>query len=89
MLHMTQQEKAKEVLWRLFYLPRHNRVGLSEKYLMSYASKHWVGKDERLSPDALIAEADRQVQTGQLDKFRRGSSWHYKPRKAPLPERQL
>lgn len=37
--------------------------------------KKWADKDVRLSPDALIAEAERQVQNGALRKFRRGRGY--------------
>ena len=80
---VTQEEKAQEVLERLFYVPRNRRTGLSEKFLRSYAGKKWADKDVRLSQDALIAEAERQVQNGALKKFRRGRGYpcFYRPRK--------
>ena len=78
---MTQQEKAKDLLARLFHGPRNCRVGLSEKYLRTAAQKQWVGENERLSPDALLAEAENQVAAGALKKFRRGSTFFYSPKK--------
>lgn len=78
---MTQQEKAKELLARLFRGPRNYRVGLSEKYLRAAAQNQWVGENERLSPDALLTEAENQVDTGALKKFRRGSTVFYSPKK--------
>lgn len=78
---MTQQEKAKELLTRLFRGPRNYRVGLSEKYLRTAAQNQWVGENERLLPDALLTEAERQVAAGALKKFRRGSTFFYSPKK--------
>lgn len=89
MLHMTQQEKANEILDRLFLIPRHYRVGLSEKFLRGYAGKKWVGPNTPLSGDVLILEATKRVQDGRLITFKRGQERFYVPRKAPLPERQL
>ena len=77
---MTQQATAKALLAQLFRSPRNCRVRLSEKYLRSMAQKRWVDKDERLTADALIDEAEAQVAEGTLKKFRRGSTQFYSPR---------
>lgn len=77
---MTQQEKAQEYISRIFRIPRYRRVGVSEKFLRENAPKHWVGKNEPLSADALLCEVENQVAQGNLKKFRRAQTWYYSPR---------
>lgn len=76
---MTQQEKAREVLDRLFLQSRRARVGVSEQFLRWYAAKKWVGKDEPLDADVLIDEAEARVLAGELIIFNRGTEAYYKP----------
>lgn len=79
---MTQEEKAREVLDRLFLRPYYAANGVSENFLRRYASKKWVGKAEPLTPEALIDEADARVLTGELICFSQGhnhSTVMYKP----------
>ena len=76
---MTQEKKANEVLDQLFRIPYHSRMGLSEKFLRSYAPKKWVGPGVQLSPDVLICEANKRVWMGSFMMFRRGSTWFYRP----------
>ena len=75
---MTQQEKAREVLGHLYTFEPHRRNGLSEAYLRDYASKKWVGKDEPLDGDVLIAEAESLAVQGVLRKVCRKSGPCYK-----------
>ena len=77
---MTQQEKAREVLNQLFYQPYYQHHGLSEAFLRDYACKKWVGKDEPLSPDVLIAEAESRAGIS-LKEFRRGSKRWFSSRR--------
>lgn len=62
---MSEQEKAGELLDRLFWSPRTCRYGLTATYLRDYARRHG------LEQDALVAEATRRVMYGQYKVFRR------------------
>lgn len=75
---MTQQEKAQEVLAYLYMFEPYRRKGLSEQFLRDYARKKWVGKDEPLDGDVLIAEAENMVAYGYLTKFARRGVPYYK-----------
>lgn len=72
---MTQQEKAREVLDRLLLQPYYYRNGLSEAFLRDYARKKWGGKDEPLSPDVLIAEAESRVGLSLKEIKKGGKRW--------------
>lgn len=76
---MTQQEKAREVLDRLFFQSYYTRIGVSEKFLREYAAKKWVGENEPLDADVLIGEAEARVLAGELSSFSRGGVTNYKP----------
>lgn len=77
---MTHQEKAREVLDRLLYLPYYHRHGLSEAFLRDYARKKWVGPDEPLDGDVLIAEAENRIGY-DLREIKRGSKRWFITRK--------
>lgn len=77
---MTHQEKAREVLDRLLYLPYYHRHGLSEAFLRDYARKKWVGPDKPLDGDVLIAEAERRIGY-DLREIKRGSKRWFITRK--------
>lgn len=72
---MTQQEKAQEVLDRLLYLPYYQHHGISEAYLRDYARKKWVGEDEPLDGDVLIAEAESRVGISLFEVMRGSKRW--------------
>ena len=75
---MTQQEKAKEDLDRLFSFEPYRRNGLSEAFLRDYARKKWVGPNEPLDGDVLIAEAESRAAHSTLKKFYRKSPAYFK-----------
>lgn len=75
---LTQQEKAKEVLDRLFSFEPYRRNGLSEAFLRDYARKKWVGPNEPLDGDVLIAEAESRAAHSTLKKFYRKSAAYFK-----------
>lgn len=77
---MTQQEKASEVLNRLFRSQKYAKFGLSENFLRQYAKKQWVGKDEPLRPEALIFEANKRALLGQYTRFLRFGAVTFRPR---------
>lgn len=77
---MTHQEKAREVLDRLLYLPYYHRHGLSEVFLRDYARKKWVGPDAPLDGDVLIAEAESRIGY-DLREIKRGSKRWFITRK--------